>query len=150
MFFDQSCSRYGGRPFLYADDRRAVLVLEGIYLLCPAIRPHFSFQGASNDIHRKTDDNISRKSIRAIDPKYIIVGHCTGDRFYDLARAELGDEVIENPTAVRYVFAGRSGQPVSQPPVNTNRVPTLGCATISPSCSCASRASATMRLQRSK
>ena len=80
----------------------------------PSDLPHFSFQGASNDIHRKSD-NISRKSIRAIDPKYIIVGHCTGDRFYDLARAELRDEVIENPTAVRYVFAGRSGQPVSQP-----------------------------------
>jgi len=41
---------------------------------------------------------------RAIDPKYIIVGHCTGDRFYDLGRAELGDRVIHSAVGARFVF----------------------------------------------
>jgi 7,8-dihydropterin-6-yl-methyl-4-(beta-D-ribofuranosyl)aminobenzene 5'-phosphate synthase len=41
---------------------------------------------------------------RSIDPKYIIVGHCTGDRFYDLARAELGDKVIHSAVGTRFVF----------------------------------------------
>ena len=51
----------------------------------------------------------SRRAIaefRAIDPKYIIVGHCTGDRFYDLARAELGDRVIRSAVGTRFVFTG--------------------------------------------
>jgi metal-dependent hydrolase (beta-lactamase superfamily II) len=43
---------------------------------------------------------------RAIDPKYIIVGHCTGDRFYDLARAELGDKVVHSAVGTRFVFTG--------------------------------------------
>ena len=37
---------------------------------------------------------------------YIIVGHCTGDRFYDLARAELGDRVIHSAVGTRFVFTG--------------------------------------------
>jgi 7,8-dihydropterin-6-yl-methyl-4-(beta-D-ribofuranosyl)aminobenzene 5'-phosphate synthase len=53
------------------------------------------------------DDNYIRRAIaefRAIDPKYIIVGHCTGERFYDLARAELGDKVIHSAVGTRFVF----------------------------------------------
>ena len=36
------------------------------------------------------DDYINKTidEFRDIDPDYLIVGHCTGDRFYDLARAE--------------------------------------------------------------
>jgi hypothetical protein len=48
------------------------------------------------------DDDYIRRAIaefRAIDPKYIIVGHCTGYRFYDLAHAELGDKVIHSAVA---------------------------------------------------
>jgi len=41
---------------------------------------------------------------KAIDPDYVIVGHCTGDRFYDLARAELGDKVIHSAVGTRFVF----------------------------------------------
>jgi 7,8-dihydropterin-6-yl-methyl-4-(beta-D-ribofuranosyl)aminobenzene 5'-phosphate synthase len=55
------------------------------------------------------DDNYIRQAIaefRALDPKYIIVGHCTGDRFYDLARVELGDRVIHSAVGTRFVFAG--------------------------------------------
>ena len=43
---------------------------------------------------------------RATDPKYIIVGHCTSDRFYDLARSELGDRVIHSAVGARFVFTG--------------------------------------------
>jgi hypothetical protein len=32
--------------------------------------------------------------LKEINPDYLIAGHCTGDRFYDLARNELGDKVI--------------------------------------------------------
>jgi 7,8-dihydropterin-6-yl-methyl-4-(beta-D-ribofuranosyl)aminobenzene 5'-phosphate synthase len=41
---------------------------------------------------------------KAIDPKYLIVGHCTGDRFYDLARAALGDKVIHSAVGTRFTF----------------------------------------------
>jgi 7,8-dihydropterin-6-yl-methyl-4-(beta-D-ribofuranosyl)aminobenzene 5'-phosphate synthase len=40
----------------------------------------------------------------AIDPDYLIVGHCTGDRFYDLAREALGDKVIHSAVGTRFVF----------------------------------------------
>jgi 7,8-dihydropterin-6-yl-methyl-4-(beta-D-ribofuranosyl)aminobenzene 5'-phosphate synthase len=55
------------------------------------------------------DDDYIRRAIaefRAIDPKYRIVGHCTGDRFYDLARAELGDRVTHSAVGTRFVFTG--------------------------------------------
>jgi 7,8-dihydropterin-6-yl-methyl-4-(beta-D-ribofuranosyl)aminobenzene 5'-phosphate synthase len=53
------------------------------------------------------DDYINKTidEFRAIDPKYLIVGHCTGDRFYDLARAALGDKVIHSAVGTRLVFA---------------------------------------------
>jgi 7,8-dihydropterin-6-yl-methyl-4-(beta-D-ribofuranosyl)aminobenzene 5'-phosphate synthase len=41
---------------------------------------------------------------KQIDPDYLIVGHCTGDRFYDLARAALGDKVIHSAVGTRFVF----------------------------------------------
>jgi 7,8-dihydropterin-6-yl-methyl-4-(beta-D-ribofuranosyl)aminobenzene 5'-phosphate synthase len=52
------------------------------------------------------DDYINKtiEEFRAIDPKYLIVGHCTGDRFYDLARAALGDKVIHSAVGTRLVF----------------------------------------------
>lgn len=56
------------------------------------------------------NDDYIRQAIaefRAIGPKYIIVGHCTGDRFYDLARSELGDKVIHSAVGTRFVFTGR-------------------------------------------
>jgi 7,8-dihydropterin-6-yl-methyl-4-(beta-D-ribofuranosyl)aminobenzene 5'-phosphate synthase len=56
------------------------------------------------------DDNYIRQAIaefKDIDPSYIIVGHCTGDRFYDLARAALGDKVIHSAVGTRFVFEGR-------------------------------------------
>jgi 7,8-dihydropterin-6-yl-methyl-4-(beta-D-ribofuranosyl)aminobenzene 5'-phosphate synthase len=35
---------------------------------------------------------------------YLIPGHCSGDRFYDLARTELGDKVIHSAVGTRFVF----------------------------------------------
>jgi hypothetical protein len=53
------------------------------------------------------NDEYIRQAIaefRAIDPKYIIVGHCSADRFYDLA--ELGDRGIHSAVGTRFVFTG--------------------------------------------
>jgi 7,8-dihydropterin-6-yl-methyl-4-(beta-D-ribofuranosyl)aminobenzene 5'-phosphate synthase len=52
------------------------------------------------------DDYINKtiEEFRAIDPDYLIVGHCTGDRFYDLARSALGDKVIHSAVGMRFVF----------------------------------------------
>lgn len=53
------------------------------------------------------DDTYIRRTIEAfreIDPAYIIPGHCSGDRFYDLARDALGDRVIHSAVGMRFVF----------------------------------------------
>jgi 7,8-dihydropterin-6-yl-methyl-4-(beta-D-ribofuranosyl)aminobenzene 5'-phosphate synthase len=53
------------------------------------------------------DDAYIEKTIaefKDIDPTYLVVGHCTGDRFYDLARATLGDKVIHSAVGTRFTF----------------------------------------------
>jgi 7,8-dihydropterin-6-yl-methyl-4-(beta-D-ribofuranosyl)aminobenzene 5'-phosphate synthase len=52
------------------------------------------------------DDYINKtiEEFRAIDPDYLITAHCTGDRFYDLARAALGDKVIHSAVGMRFAF----------------------------------------------
>ncbi len=52
------------------------------------------------------DDYIEKTiaEFRDIDPDFLMVGHCTGDRFYDLARAALGDKVIHSAVGTRFVF----------------------------------------------
>jgi 7,8-dihydropterin-6-yl-methyl-4-(beta-D-ribofuranosyl)aminobenzene 5'-phosphate synthase len=52
-----------------------------------------------DDYMNKTIDEF-----RQIDPDYLITAHCTGDRFYDLARAALGDKVIHSAVGTRFVF----------------------------------------------
>ena len=54
------------------------------------------------------DDYIHKtiEEFRVIDPDYLIVGHCTGDRFYDLARLALGEKVIHSAVGMRFVFEG--------------------------------------------
>jgi 7,8-dihydropterin-6-yl-methyl-4-(beta-D-ribofuranosyl)aminobenzene 5'-phosphate synthase len=42
--------------------------------------------------------------LREIGPDYLIPGHCSGDRFYDLARDALGDRVIHSTVGARFVF----------------------------------------------
>jgi 7,8-dihydropterin-6-yl-methyl-4-(beta-D-ribofuranosyl)aminobenzene 5'-phosphate synthase len=52
------------------------------------------------------DDYIRQtiEAFREIDPAYIIPAHCTGDRFYDLSRAALGEKVIHSAVGTRFVF----------------------------------------------
>ncbi len=52
------------------------------------------------------DDYINKTiaEFRGIDPDYLITAHCTGDRFYDLARAALGDKVIHSAVGMRFAF----------------------------------------------
>ena len=52
-------------------------------------------------------DDCIRQTIDAfkeIDPNYLIPAHCTGDRFYDLARDAMGDKVIHSAVGTRFVF----------------------------------------------
>jgi 7,8-dihydropterin-6-yl-methyl-4-(beta-D-ribofuranosyl)aminobenzene 5'-phosphate synthase len=52
------------------------------------------------------DDYIEQTidAFREIDLDYLIPGHCTGDRFYDLARGALGDKVIHSAVGTRFIF----------------------------------------------
>ena len=53
------------------------------------------------------DDSYIRQvvtALKGINPDYLIPGHCSGDRFYDLARNELGDKVIHSAVGTRFVF----------------------------------------------
>jgi 7,8-dihydropterin-6-yl-methyl-4-(beta-D-ribofuranosyl)aminobenzene 5'-phosphate synthase len=43
-------------------------------------------------------------TMKEINPDYLIPGHCSGERFYDLARQELGDKVIHSVVGSRIVF----------------------------------------------
>jgi 7,8-dihydropterin-6-yl-methyl-4-(beta-D-ribofuranosyl)aminobenzene 5'-phosphate synthase len=43
-------------------------------------------------------------AFREIDPDHLIPAHCTGDRFYDLAREALGDKVIHSAVGTRFIF----------------------------------------------
>ena len=54
-------------------------------------------------------DDYIRQTIEAfkqIDPDILIPAHCTGDRFYDLAREALGEKVVHSAVGMRFVFAG--------------------------------------------
>jgi 7,8-dihydropterin-6-yl-methyl-4-(beta-D-ribofuranosyl)aminobenzene 5'-phosphate synthase len=41
---------------------------------------------------------------KQINPDFLIPAHCTGDRFYDLARDAMGDKVIHSAVGTRFVF----------------------------------------------
>ena len=72
------------------------------------------------------DDYIDKTiaEFRDIDPDYLIVGHCTGDRFYDLARAALGDKVdplggrhaVRVRGALKHRISSAACAPASAPP----------------------------------
>ena len=52
-------------------------------------------------------DDYIRQTIEAfkeIDPDHLIPGHCTGDRFYDLAREAMGDKVVHSAVGTRFIF----------------------------------------------
>ena len=52
------------------------------------------------------DDYIRRtiEEFKEIDPDHMIPAHCTGDRFYDLAREALGGKVIHSAVGTRFIF----------------------------------------------
>ena len=53
------------------------------------------------------DDSYIRRVLadfKEINPDYLMLGHCSGDRFYDLARDALGDKVIHSAVGTRFVF----------------------------------------------
>ena len=53
------------------------------------------------------DDNYIWQVIAAfkeINPDYLIPGHCAGERFYDLVRAEMSDKVIHSAVGTRFIF----------------------------------------------
>jgi 7,8-dihydropterin-6-yl-methyl-4-(beta-D-ribofuranosyl)aminobenzene 5'-phosphate synthase len=43
-------------------------------------------------------------AFQEIEPDYLIPAHCTGDRFYDLAREAMGDKVIHSAVGMRFIF----------------------------------------------
>jgi 7,8-dihydropterin-6-yl-methyl-4-(beta-D-ribofuranosyl)aminobenzene 5'-phosphate synthase len=43
-------------------------------------------------------------NLQEISPDYLIPGHCSGDRFYDLARDAMGDKIIHSAVGMRLVF----------------------------------------------
>jgi 7,8-dihydropterin-6-yl-methyl-4-(beta-D-ribofuranosyl)aminobenzene 5'-phosphate synthase len=54
-------------------------------------------------------DDYIRQTIAAfkeINPDHLIPAHCTGDRFYDLARAAMPDKVIHSAVGTRFIFGG--------------------------------------------
>jgi 7,8-dihydropterin-6-yl-methyl-4-(beta-D-ribofuranosyl)aminobenzene 5'-phosphate synthase len=54
-------------------------------------------------------DDYIRQTIAAFEeiaPDVLIPAHCTGDRFYDLAREAMGDKVIHSAVGTRFVFGG--------------------------------------------
>ena len=54
-------------------------------------------------------DDYIRQTIAAfqeINPDILIPAHCTGDRFYDLARDAMGDKVVHSAVGTRFVFVG--------------------------------------------
>jgi 7,8-dihydropterin-6-yl-methyl-4-(beta-D-ribofuranosyl)aminobenzene 5'-phosphate synthase len=53
------------------------------------------------------DDEYIRQiiaTLQDIDPAYLVLGHCCGERFYDLARAAFPDKVIHSAVGTRFVF----------------------------------------------
>jgi 7,8-dihydropterin-6-yl-methyl-4-(beta-D-ribofuranosyl)aminobenzene 5'-phosphate synthase len=52
------------------------------------------------------DDYIRQtiEELQAIDPDHLIPAHCSGDRFYDLAREAMGDKVIHSAVGTRFIF----------------------------------------------
>ena len=52
-------------------------------------------------------DDYIRQTVGAfaeIDPDILIPAHCSGDRFYDLAREAMGDKVVHSAVGTRFVF----------------------------------------------
>src|ERR1700745_1431104 len=101
------------------------VVVQGIR---PAVMPACSHRGVINTIKQAqaasgiqkvhaviggfhivpplTDEYIRQviAAFKDMNPDYLIPGHCAGERFYDLVRAEMPDKVIHAAVGARFVF----------------------------------------------
>lgn len=46
--------------------------------------------------------------IKALSPDYIVAAHCSGERFYDIARVEMPNRVVQANVGSRFSFGTRS------------------------------------------
>ena len=46
--------------------------------------------------------------LKSLNPDYVVAAHCTGERFYDLARAELPGRVVQTNVGSRFSFGTKS------------------------------------------
>jgi 7,8-dihydropterin-6-yl-methyl-4-(beta-D-ribofuranosyl)aminobenzene 5'-phosphate synthase len=53
----------------------------------------------TNDYVRETVENL-----KEINPDYIIPGHCSGEAFYEIAKAEMPGKVIQSIVGARFTF----------------------------------------------
>ena len=53
-----------------------------------------------------TDDYIREAvaNLKAINPDYIIPAHCTGETFYEIAKAEMPGKIIRSTVGTRFTF----------------------------------------------
>jgi 7,8-dihydropterin-6-yl-methyl-4-(beta-D-ribofuranosyl)aminobenzene 5'-phosphate synthase len=42
--------------------------------------------------------------LKAMNPDYVIPAHCAGERFYDIARAEMPGRVVRAAVGTRFTF----------------------------------------------
>jgi 7,8-dihydropterin-6-yl-methyl-4-(beta-D-ribofuranosyl)aminobenzene 5'-phosphate synthase len=45
------------------------------------------------------------QSLKELDPDYIVPMHCTGEPFYEIAKAEMPGKVLRSFTGTRFVFS---------------------------------------------
>jgi 7,8-dihydropterin-6-yl-methyl-4-(beta-D-ribofuranosyl)aminobenzene 5'-phosphate synthase len=46
------------------------------------------------------------KALNGIDIDYVIPLHCTGEPFYEMAKAEMPNKLLRSYTGTRFIFAG--------------------------------------------
>lgn len=46
--------------------------------------------------------------LKALNPDFLIPAHCSGERFYDIARAELPGRVVQSTVGSRISFGSRA------------------------------------------
>jgi HAMP domain-containing protein len=53
-----------------------------------------------------TDDYVERvvRELKALNPDYVIPGHCSGERFYDRARAEMPGRILKSVVGSKFTF----------------------------------------------
>ena len=44
-------------------------------------------------------------SLKEINPDYVVPMHCTGEPFYEIAKAEMPGKLLRSYTGTRFVFA---------------------------------------------